>query len=74
MTIINFINGKASLERVEHFLGYEEKDMKGINTDDKELEQGQIAILNSKFNWDKEEVRKHNEAGKKLLSKKGPVK
>jgi ABC-type multidrug transport system fused ATPase/permease subunit len=34
MTIINFMNAKASMERVDHFFGYEEKKMEGINSND----------------------------------------
>ena len=69
ITLINFMNAKASLARVAHFLGYEERKMKGINTDDQELKPGQIAIIDSKFNWESEEVTKHYEAGKELYNK-----
>jgi ABC-type multidrug transport system fused ATPase/permease subunit len=31
MTVINFINAKASMDRVNHFFGYEEKNFEGIN-------------------------------------------
>lgn len=34
MTIINFMNAKASLERVDHFFGYEEKVEEGFNLND----------------------------------------
>lgn len=37
ITLINYMNSKASLERVEHFLGYEERDFEGINLNDEGL-------------------------------------
>ena len=33
ITSMTYINAKASLARVEHFLGYEEKNSDGINID-----------------------------------------
>lgn len=42
ITLINYMNGKASLQRVEHLLGYEEKNMEGINNDNKEMQVGEI--------------------------------
>jgi ATP-binding cassette subfamily C (CFTR/MRP) protein 1 len=35
MTLINFMNAKASLARIEHFFGYEEKNEFGFDTDAK---------------------------------------
>lgn len=64
ITLINFMNSRASLERVEHFLGYEERGLDGINMDDQELQPGQIAIIDAKFNWEKDEVKQHFESGK----------
>lgn len=69
ITLINYMNSRASLERVEHFLGYEEKNMDGINIDDVELQAGQIVIVDGKFNWEKDTVKKHFESGKELFSK-----
>jgi len=40
MTLINLINTKASLARIEHFFGYEEKNELGFDSDAKELEVG----------------------------------
>jgi ABC-type multidrug transport system fused ATPase/permease subunit len=37
MSLINYMNAKASLERVEHFFGYDERSMEGINTDNENL-------------------------------------
>jgi len=34
MTVVNYINAKASLTRVDHFFGYEEKSDEGFNTQD----------------------------------------
>lgn len=51
MTLINFMNSQASLERVEHFLGYEERNEEGINFNDKDLKNGDISLMNCKFNW-----------------------
>lgn len=34
MTIINFMNAKASLDRVDHFFGYQEKSLEGCNFND----------------------------------------
>ncbi len=31
MVIISFVNAKASMDRVNHFFGYEEKNFEGIN-------------------------------------------
>lgn len=42
MTVINFINAKASMDRVNHFFGYEEKSYDGLNEDDPELQVGDI--------------------------------
>lgn len=53
------MNSKASLARVEHLLGYEEKRDEGINNDDDQLEVGEIVLNNCKFTWDNETVKKH---------------
>ncbi len=42
MTIINFMNAKASLDRVDHFFGYEERVLEGNNFDDPNLQVGDI--------------------------------
>lgn len=59
MTLINYMNSKASLARVEHLLGYEEKRDEGINNDDDQLEVGEIVLNNCKFTWENETVKKH---------------
>lgn len=33
MTLVYYINAKASLQRVEHFLGYEERKEEGVDFD-----------------------------------------
>lgn len=52
MTIINFMNAKASLDRVDHFFGYEEKNMEGCNFNDKELQVGDIEFKDCTFKWE----------------------
>ena len=42
MTAINFMNARASLTRVDHFLEYEEKNYEGIDNDNASFEKGQI--------------------------------
>ena len=37
MTLVNFMNAKASLARVDHFLDYEERSLEGINIEDESL-------------------------------------
>jgi len=69
MTLINLINAKASLMRVEHFFGYGDKDLTDFNTDDEKCETGDINFTNCKFSWDNEKIRKHYESGKELYQK-----
>jgi ABC-type multidrug transport system fused ATPase/permease subunit len=52
MTIVNFINAKASMDRVNHFFGYEEKNFEGINDNDQELQIGDIEFKNCIFQWE----------------------
>lgn len=42
MVISSFVNAKASMDRVNHFFGYEEKSYEGINENDSELQIGDI--------------------------------
>jgi ABC-type multidrug transport system fused ATPase/permease subunit len=42
MVISSFVNAKASMDRVNHFFGYEEKNYEGINENDSELQIGDI--------------------------------
>ena len=51
MTIINFMNARASLERVDHFFGYEEKSEEGFNLNDAELQVGDIELKDCMFQW-----------------------
>lgn len=51
MTVINFINAKASMDRVNHFFGYEEKSQEGIDTNDQELQVGDIEFRECVFQW-----------------------
>ena len=51
MTIINFMNAKASLERIDHFFGYEERKLDGLNFDDTDLQVGDIKFDDSLFQW-----------------------
>lgn len=42
MTVMNYVNAKASMDRVNHFFGYEEKSFEGINDNDQDLQVGDI--------------------------------
>lgn len=64
ITLVHFMNSRASLARIEHFLGYEERSLEGINTNDQDLEVGQIILTDSKFNWESEQAKQHFESGK----------
>ena len=68
-TVITFMNARASLQRVDHFLDYEEKNDEGINNDNASFDKGQIHLDNCKFNWETEKAKQHFEDGKKLYSK-----
>lgn len=71
MTVMNFINAKASMDRVNHFFGYEEKSFEGINENDQDLQVGDIEFKNCVFEWESDEVKKHNKEGEALRQKKG---
>ena len=49
MTIINFMNAKASLDRVDHFFNYDERSLEGNNFNDPELQVGDIEFNDCKF-------------------------
>ena len=70
MTIINFMNAKASLERIDHFFGYEERKFEGLDFDDRDLQVGDIKFCDGLFQWENEEVKKHFKEGEKLKPKK----
>ena len=44
MTLTTYMNAKASLERVDHFFGYEEKSSEGFEDNDPLLQRGDIII------------------------------
>lgn len=69
MTVITFMNAKASLERVDHFFGYEDKSTEGVNTNDTDLEVGEIEFKESFFQWENNKVKKHHEEGEKLKAR-----
>ena len=69
MTVITFMNAKASLERVDHFFGYDEKNDEGINTNDTDLEIGEIEFKDTFYQWENEVVKKHHEEGEKLKAR-----
>jgi ATP-binding cassette subfamily C (CFTR/MRP) protein 2 len=71
MTVMNFINAKASMDRVNHFFGYEEKCFDGINENDQDLQVGDIEFKDCVFQWDSEEVKKHHKEGEALRQRKG---
>lgn len=73
MTLTNYMNSKASLSRVDHFLDYEEKNDEGINKNDLSMEIGEINLQNCKFNWETEVTKNHFESGKELY-RKNPTK
>ena len=52
MTVINFMNAKASLERVDHFFGYEERHLDGLDFNDTDLQVGEIKFTDSFFQWE----------------------
>lgn len=60
ITLISFMNSKASLSRVDHFLEYEEKNIDGFNKNDSELHPGQIIIDGCKFNWETDTAKQHH--------------
>lgn len=69
MTLIQFANAKASMDRIEHFFNYFDMRSDGINSEDKALEVGEIKIENGRFRWETEEARDHFIEGKKLMTK-----
>jgi len=71
MTVITFMNAKASLERVDHFFGYEERSLEGIDFNDSELQVGDIQFNDCLFQWENEEVKNHFKEGEKLKPKQG---
>lgn len=52
LTLIYYMNSKASLRRIDHFLEYEEKNQEGFEKNDESLEKGDIMINQAKFNWE----------------------
>ena len=74
MTVITFMNAKASLERVDHFFGYEERKLDGIDFNDADLQVGDISFNNCLFQWENDEEKKHFKEGEKLKAKQGPKK
>ncbi len=52
MTVITYMNAKASMERVNHFFGYEEKQYEGINENDQDLQTGDIEFKDCIFQWE----------------------
>ena len=74
MTVINFMNAQASLERVDHFFGYEERHLEDINLNDTDLQVGDILFDNCTFQWENDVVKTHFKEGEKLKPKKGAAK
>lgn len=72
MTVITYMNAKASMERVNHFFGYEEKKYEGINENDQDLQTGDIEFKDCIFQWESDEVKNHHKEGEALKQKKGP--